>query len=327
MRPQPLVTTGLWPVSHHFIKNYREFMLMKKLMKMKTKKLTCDTAREISIIEFLGKCGHSPAKENHKEAWYLSPLRKETQPSFKVSKPLNRWYDHGMGTGGNVIDLAIRLNNNCSVKKALAILNATVPSFSFQQQNSFAVLKPKDEIRIEKVLPLKHPELIGYLRSRKVDSHQATKYARQVYYSLKGSTYFAIGMQNVSGGWELRNPYYKNSSSPKNYSLVSRSKTMLSVTEGMFDFFSLLTLYPGLPLKSDFLILNSLSFASRINPVAEGYSRACLYLDNDVAGKKATKKLLEEIKGSVDFSGLYASKKDLNEFLVTGRKRFHGLSR
>jgi len=288
---------------------------------MKAEQSACDTAREISIIEFLGKNGFTPAKENHQETWYLSPLRKETCPSFKVSKPLNRWYDHGAGVGGNVIDLVIRLNNNCSVREALNILNGMIPSFSFQQQNSFAVLKPKDEIKIEKVLPLKHPKLIRYLESRKVDPSRATRYARQVYYSLKGSTFFAIGLQNVSGGWELRNPYYKNSSSPKNYSLFSRSKDMLSVTEGMFDFFSLLTLYPGLPLKSDFLILNSLSFAHRIKAVAESYSKTCLYLDNDPSGKKATQKLLEEVKGSVDLSGVYASKKNLNELLVTDRRR------
>lgn len=294
---------------------------------MKPEKSPCALAREISIIEFLGESGLTPARENHKEAWYLSPLRKETQPSFKVSKLLNRWYDHGLGVGGNVIDLVTRLNNYCSVKEALAILNGTIPSFSFQQQNSFAVLNPKDEIRIEKVLPLKHPELIKYLKSREVNPCQAAKYASLVYYSLQGSTYFAIGMENVSGGWELRNPYYKNSSSPKNYSLFSRSKDMLSVTEGMFDFFSLLTLNPGLPLKSDFLVLNSLSFASRIKPVAESYSKTCLYLDNDPTGKRATQKLLEEVKGSVDLSGGYASKKDLNEFLVTGRRGGHRLLR
>lgn len=288
---------------------------------MKTEKSACDKAREISIIEYLEKNGFTPAKENHKEAWYRSPLRKETCPSFKVSKLLNRWYDHGAGIGGNVIDLAIRLNNNCSVRETQNILNRMIPSFSFQQQNSFAMLKPKDEIKIEKVFPLKHPELISYLRSRKVDPSRAGRYARQVCYSLRGSTYYAIGLQNVSGGWELRNPYYKNSSSPKNYSLFSRSKTMLSVTEGMFDFFSLLTLYPGLPLKSDFLVLNSLSFAGRITQVAESYSRTCLYLDNDVAGKKATQKLLEQVTGSVDLSGVYASKKDLNELLVSGGRR------
>ena len=87
-------------------------------MQVKKEKLQCDTAREIPIVEFLNKNGFSPQKENHKEAWYLSPIRKENNPSFKVSKILNRWYDFGLGRGGNIIDLVIEMNNNCSVQEA-----------------------------------------------------------------------------------------------------------------------------------------------------------------------------------------------------------------
>ena len=90
---------------------------------MKKEKLQCDTAREISIVEFLKKNGFSPHRENHKEAWYLSPIRDESTSSFKVSKILNRWYDHGLGKGGNVIDLVLDMNNNCSVQEALLILD------------------------------------------------------------------------------------------------------------------------------------------------------------------------------------------------------------
>ena len=31
--------------------------------------------------------------------WYLSPLRKEVTPSFKVNDRLNEWYDFGEATG------------------------------------------------------------------------------------------------------------------------------------------------------------------------------------------------------------------------------------
>ena len=51
---------------------------------MKKEKLQCDTAREISIVELLKKSGFSPQWENNKEAWFLSPIRKESTPSFKV---------------------------------------------------------------------------------------------------------------------------------------------------------------------------------------------------------------------------------------------------
>src|SRR5680860_293688 len=158
-------------------------------MLMKKEKLKCDTAREIPIVEFLKKNGFTSQRENHKEAWYLSPIRKESNPSFKVSKILNRWYDFGLGRGGNIIDLVIEMNNNCSVQESLAILENTIPSFSFQQQNSFAVLNPKDEIRIEKVLPIQHPALLSYLLRRKVNPKEVVKFAKQVHYSFKNSTY------------------------------------------------------------------------------------------------------------------------------------------
>lgn len=283
---------------------------------MKKEKLKCDTAREIPIVEFLKKNGFTSQRENHKEAWYLSPIRKESNPSFKVSKILNRWYDFGLGRGGNIIDLVIEMNNNCTVQESLAILENTIPSFSFQQQNSFAVLNPKDEILIEKVLPIQHHALYNYLRNRKVNPTEVAKFAKQVHYTLKNSTYFAIGLENVSGGWELRNPYFKNAAAPKDYSFFSTSKNLLSITEGMFDFFSLLTLYPGLPQKSDFLVLNSVSFVNRIKNILPNYSKVSLYLDNDTAGKKATQHLLADFHNSVDMSAIYETKKDLNELLM-----------
>jgi len=53
-----------------------------------------------------------------KEAWFLSPLRSETQASFHVSYQKNRWYDFGLGKGRNYLDLIIELKK-CSITEAL----------------------------------------------------------------------------------------------------------------------------------------------------------------------------------------------------------------
>ena len=240
---------------------------------------------------------------------------------------MNRWYDHGLGKGGNIIDLVVEMNNNCQVQEALAILERNVPSFSFQQQNTFAVLNPKGKIRIEKVMPIQHPALFNYLLRRKVNPKQVAKYAKQVHYTFKDHTYFAVGLENVSGGWELRNPYYKNAVSPKDFSFFSTANHRLAITEGMFDFFSLISLYPDLPKKSDFIVLNSVSFANRIKIIATNYTKVGLYLDNDLAGKKATKQLLANLHNSVDMSAIYEHKKDLNEFLMASQQRQRRLLR
>ncbi len=88
---------------------------------MRQRKLTCEKARSICIVDTLAKLGHFPSRRTEKEAWFLSPLRSETQASFKVSLKLNRWYDFGIGKGGNVIDLVCQLCD-CSVGEALQYL-------------------------------------------------------------------------------------------------------------------------------------------------------------------------------------------------------------
>ena len=284
-------------------------------------KLKCDTAREIPITEFLRRSGYSPVKENRHSDWYLSPIRKENEASFKVSKIRNRWYDHGIGKGGNIIDLVVEMNNRCSVQEALSILSNTVPSFSFQKQNTLTMLNPETEIRIDKILPIRHPALVKYLNSRNINLIAAANYAREVHYSMNDKKYFAIGLENVSGGWELRNPYYKNAASPKAISCFTTGKPMLSVTEGMFDFFSLITLYPNLPNQSVFLVLNSVSFINRVQKVTMPYTKVSFYLDNDLAGKRATKQLMADLSNCVDMSALYKGKKDLNGLLTTPPQR------
>lgn len=288
---------------------------------MKKEKLQCDTARNISIIDFLKSEGYTPTKDNTKEAWYSCPFRDEKEASFKVSKSLNLWFDHGSGSGGNIIDLVTMLYC-CNVTEALAILNRQNLSFSFQPQRNFAVAEKQDEIVIEKVVKLRHPALIGYLKSRSIDTNIAIRYAKQVHYRFKKHSFFAIGMQNISGGWELRNKFYKNSSSPKDFSFFASGNEMLCICEGIFDFFSLLTLYPALSDKSDFMVLNSVAFANRIHDKAKPYSKVCLYLDNDTAGKKATSNLLATIPNSVNMAALYESTNhnDLNDYLMALRK-------
>ena len=106
-------------------------------------------ARSFPIEKALAKLGHAPTKSTEKEAWYLSPFRSETQASFKVSKKLNRWYDHGVGKGGNVIDL-VCLIKEWSVKETLEFLNKNQISFSFQQQPIIRDRRTNTEIKILK---------------------------------------------------------------------------------------------------------------------------------------------------------------------------------
>ena len=68
-------------------------------------------AKKVDLIEFLEKLGYKEAKRRGKEHWYLSPIRTENTPSFKVNSETNEWYDYGMQEGGDIIDLCKHIYN------------------------------------------------------------------------------------------------------------------------------------------------------------------------------------------------------------------------
>ena len=279
---------------------------------MKTGKLSCEKARNICIVKSLAKLGHFPSRTTGKEAWFLSPLRSETQASFKVSKQLNRWYDFGIGEGGNVIDL-ICLIENCEVKEALRFLDqeSIIPTYSSPNNHR----PKKSKIQIAAVKPLDHPALLYYLKSRKINVALARHFCNEVWYQWKEKQYYALGLKNKLGGWELRNKYFKNSSSPKTFSLIENDSKQLLITEGMFDFLSLATIDEDLIQSSDSIILNSLAFIKRIESLIPKYEQVFLYLDNDPAGEKATASLLNQYDHITDRSDSYKDYVDLNEKL------------
>src|SRR5215218_7399913 len=101
-------------------------------------------AKQIDIVDYLEKLGHQPQKIRNNDYWYLSPLRDENTPSFKVNRKLNAWYDHGIGKGGNIIDFGI-LYHHCSVRELLKKFPKTnTEPLSFHQQSEGSVPKVKD---------------------------------------------------------------------------------------------------------------------------------------------------------------------------------------
>ena len=276
------------------------------------RKINCETARDFSVVKTLEKLGHFPKWTTEKETWFLSPFRSETQASFKVSKTKNRWYDHGEGVGGNVIDLVSRILK-CSIKESLDYLNNGITDFSFQQQQVFN--EKETQIDVTKVQELTHPALIQYLSSRGISTTIAKTYCKEVWYRRKGTQFFAIGLENHKNGWELRNKIFKNSSSPKSYSYIQNDNKQLIILEGMFDLLSLAVLNSLILEVSDVVVLNSIAFVKDIEKMIPKYESVHLYLDNDMAGIKATHYLIETYNHVIDQSSIYKNNKDLNDLL------------
>lgn len=276
---------------------------------MKGELLSCEKARAVCIVKTMAKAGHFPSRETGKEAWFPSPFRSETQASFKVSKTKNLWFDHGAGFGGNVIDLVLRLYE-CRVPDALGFLSDVPFSFSFHPQPF--VSPSKDGLIVTSANPIWHYGLKAYLKERNITLETAKEYCKEVHYSHRGNHYYAIGLQNDSGGWELRNKYYKNSASPKDITWLQNSYRNLIVTEGMFDFLTLIDLFNHYKDSYDFLVLNSLAFVERAKTFLPYYETVELYLDNDKAGKLAMDRFMENNKNCIDRSNLYRDYKDIN---------------
>ncbi|UBZ10880.1 toprim domain-containing protein [Leeuwenhoekiella palythoae] len=281
---------------------------------MKKEKLSCEQARKISIVKALAFLGHLPTRNTEKEAWFLSPLRSETQASFKVSKKLNCWYDHGLGKGGNCIDLICELQN-IRVREALAIL-AQVNTGNYALPEAQLLKVNESGTVIRQVKPIQHPALFAYLKSRKINPVVAQGFCKEVHYTIKEKYGFSIGLKNNSGGWELRNKYFKASSSPKDLRWIYNGSQNLIVLEGMFDLLSLLTLFPNIKREADFLILNSIAFADKALPYFDTYTTVELYLDQDKAGRKTTSFFLNNNATCIDKSNFYKVEKDINAWLM-----------
>ena len=111
-------------------------------MKNSKQKVTCALAKEIDMVAYLKTAGHQPQKIRNNDFWYFSPLRNEKTPSFKVNKKLNRWYDHGLGKGGNLIDFTL-LYHHCT---NIEFLQSLESNFSFQQPICFATNSGKEMV-------------------------------------------------------------------------------------------------------------------------------------------------------------------------------------
>lgn len=291
------------------------------------KTLSCNEAKQIPINEYLAEMGIRPAYSKGHDLWYLSPLRDEKHPSFKVNTKLNAWYDHGTGEGGSIIDLGIRLHN-CSVSELLQKLGSENAHLSFHQPDTISdqnkTTEPK--IIIKEVSPIHSIALIAYLRERGISLQTAGHYCKQVCFSIADKNYYAIGFPNRSGGYELRNPWFKGSSSPKDITFLDKGSKSVCLIEGFIDFLSLLELKQHRESPVNFLVLNSVSMLQRSVEVLKNHQDVFLFLNNDPAGKDAAARLRESGIEGIDAGEFYKEFKDINEYLqATSTSQSRGL--
>ncbi|WP_423147030.1 toprim domain-containing protein [Rubrolithibacter danxiaensis] len=285
-------------------------------MDIRNKRLPISEVREMDMVNYLSALGHEPSKIRNNDYWYLSPLRDEKMPSFKINRKLNRWYDHGWGKGGNLIDFAI-LYHGCTIGELLEKLSGKLfirkPIIDLSKTEA----EPESRIKIIGNFTLVSYALLRYLELRRIPVAIADRYCREVRYELNDKTYYGIGFKNDSGGYEIRNPYYKCSSSPKDITTLRNGADEVIVFEGFIDFHSFRSIHRNKPLnRSDFVVLNSLSFFEKARPFMEKHQTIRLYLDHDTAGQNCSRYAESLSEKYNDESGLYKHCKDFNDWMM-----------
>lgn len=278
------------------------------------RKINIDIAKQISIIRFLKENGLYPKKSNGINYWYFSPFRNEKTPSFKVNTALNVWFDYGIGVGGTIIDLGIKLYN-CSIPEFLEKLTSF--NFSFQQQLLKKEKAVENKMEIIEIKKLSNVNLINYIKERRINHKNAIKYCKEIHFKHNNKLYYALGFMNNSNGYEIRNKYFKSCFAPKDITLIKNGSKYLSIFEGFMDMLSWFEI-SNKHKNTDYLVLNSIAMFEKAKQHFSSYEKVFLYLDNDSSGKDIKKKITEtKLSSFEDMSIRYEDFKDLNDFVIS----------
>ncbi len=260
-----------------------------------------------NIIEaYLASKGIFPAKRYRNYSIYHAPYRADRTPSLKVQS--EQWYDFGISEGGGLHQLKQKMGE-------------VVEPFEYQPVSASVNAASADSnMRINYTKDIGSNRVLNqYLESRGISIPIAQQYCKEVYYSAYEKKFFAIGLPTVNpDSFALSNRDFKgNLGSGESFFSNGFNAKELLVFEGCFSMLSYWQLFKTSQnlSRADVLVLNSLSNKNKFAQYAGKYQCINLYLDNDLAGKSATKELLSKHDNMKDQSALYAKTNDLNDYL------------
>ena len=276
------------------------------------------------IREYLAKMNFYPTKDRGYYGMYHSPFREDNSASMKVDYNKNLWIDYGINEGGTLIDLVMRIKN-CSNGEAMRLLEQNlqgIASSSFHGNKEILlkeIIEPKSNIKITDVLNLKNSRLLHFLRTRRIYIEMAEQYCKEVHYSVNNKHYYAIGFQNDSEGWNLRNEYFKGCTS-SDITTFDDKLNHCCIFEGFMDYLSFLTSKGKTNIESNVIVLNSVTNLYKAMGFLEQQKAIYTYLDNDDAGRKCLNEIQKLGIAIDDQSKVYNGYKDLNDYLC-GKKQ------
>ncbi|MCA0232386.1 MAG: toprim domain-containing protein [Bacteroidetes bacterium] len=283
-----------------------------------------ESIKRVSIVSYLLSLGVKPVKYSGVQLVYFSPKHTENTPSFFVHPDKNVFHDYTTDERGDIIRLVCYLTG-CTFLKAVEILQtfepiSQTPTLSFSGQKA----EPNDKgVKwiITDIKPLANKSLLEYVHERCISTTVAKKYLKEIHYKRGNKRMFAIAFENDKGGFEIRNPYWKSSTSPKCVTtLPVANSSIINLFEGFFDFLSSCCYFGITEPRNSTVILNSTSNINHVLDSLKNYKQANIYFDNDDAGRRAKQMVVDT--GIKVFDGgkkYYPNHNDFNSFLTDGR--------
>lgn len=231
--------------------------------------------------------------------------------------------------GGQVLKAVMKLENK-SWKEAIDLLAEFTnhikieniaerrKKFNVQENNTYS------EIKIRYSGSPNNEKLLSYFQERGISNEILQAHTKQIHYENNGKKYFGISIQNLSGGYEVRNPLAKIKIGKNDISVITGTKSEIIVFEGMTDKLSFLQLqkFRNQENNRTLVSLNSISNVERfISAYKDFNGKLFLCLDGDKGGDLATNKIIEAFppNNTKDIRSLYSisenGNNDLNDYL------------
>ena len=277
-------------------------------------RMILDAVKRLSIVDYLGKRGYRWTKNTDKNAFFLSPFRNESMPSFVVNKYKNTWFDFGDNSHGDIVALVCRLEN-CDFNTAMDRLSDKT---YIPLKTEVRIGQKRKSIEVLDVFPLKDKKLIDYMTiDRHLDFDLVNKYCSEAVYSFPNgrspqSRYNAVAFKNDFGGYELRNAVMKISSDPKGYTSFE-GREPANIFEGFINFLSCLQQLKQDHFANTTYVLNGAGIINMLAPMLK--SDVNCFTDNDNAGSEVINVLLSHGIKVNDCRYMYEFFNDCNDKL------------
>ncbi|WPO84660.1 helicase-related protein (plasmid) [Chryseobacterium sp. JJR-5R] len=253
-------------------------------------------------------------------------FRKEND---KFSVTPNGFYSFYTREGGKILKAVMTLENK-SWKEALDFLADFSHHYKIESiaerkkefQNTESISRSTVKIQYSGVP--NNEKLLAYFQDRGISKEILQANTKQIHYENNQKKYFGIGMENLSGGFEIRNPLAKIKIGTNDISEIKGTRNEMIVFEGMTDLFSFLELQKlsGNSNTRTLISLNSITNVDRFISLHKDFDgKLFLCLDGDKGGDLATGKLLQEFSGKnvKDVRPFYSisenGNNDLNDYL------------